>query len=748
MTSPLLKLFTALRAPHDPMESSATGADHGRRFMACAVGALTFVLLYPFVDQNYLVNYQFDTHIFVRHVEQFRKALDTRQLSALPALEAWPPYFDAYDVLLTALTAATDGAGRIVPLVRGALPTLEMQTNFWVRWMSLGFHAVGMSFLWLALMRVYARPFVALGLTALVALSPTILPMDLGRNDWGVLGSLCAVLYFSTCCAQGDLRKRVLIGLGVSAALLVTMKLNGPAFGVFVAFALVAILVHRGADLRRIAILIGTFVLCAAVLSIRELYYLADVPRNIIAQLNDLSAWATGYPKPTLFYYSWDILADHGRVYRRLIWAAVPVAAIAVAVRPSLTGLFVGGTFGLFLAWSLVVDYGFDRGGYHLLPLFVLMIALAFAHGEHLVRVTVGRPRLVRAVSGLAVAMLLAEPLLVVGRRYAAQSVEVFSRPSAVHITRTLPAEWMASTFPRGTRIATIHTTDVAWIPPVHELGFTFVDTLLTAASEILKRDPPTLSELRSAADVLLVTDFQELWTTWNLDQIGEHDRADRWRQWFETLRRSVPSVTFSSERNGYYYRTLEVFTLDPAANVAALRASLASVQDPVTSRGPLDSEAPEVRAMLDLATARGHWELETHQGSTATLQHSPTAHGEMRVRVTSLTGHVPWYVKVNQVAFEITRGRAYVLSFRARADAPRRIAGAVGQNGPPWEALGLYQVVDLTSEWATHELTFVAAASDPNARVYFDLGFSDVAVELADVTLRDVAADLTVTPK
>ncbi len=748
MTSPLLKLSTALRTPHDAMEPPASGADHGRRPMACAVGALIVALLYPFVDQNYMVNYQFDTPVFFRHVEQFRKALDTRQLSALPPLEAWPPYFDAYDVLLTALTAATNGVGRIVPQVREALPTLETQTNFWVRWMSLGFHAVGMSFLWLALMRVYARPLVALGLTMLVALSPTILPMDLGRNDWGVLGSLCAVLYFSTCCAQGDLRKRVLIGLGVSAALLVTMKLNGPAFGVFVAFALVAILVHRGADLRRIAILIGTFGLCAAVLSIRQLYYSADVVESVIAQLNEVKAWSTSYPKPTLFYYSWGVLENQGTVYRWLTWAAVPVVTIAMVVRPTLTGLFVFGSFCAFVAGSLAVDYGFARGGYHLLPLFVLMMALAFAHGEHWLRVATGRALLVRAVSGAGVAMLLAEPLLVVGKSYASQAAQVFNRPSAVRITRTLPAEWMASTFPRGTRIATVYLTVAAMIPPIHDLGFTFVDTLLTTSSEQLTREPPPLSELRSAADILVVSDYQETWISWNLEHMGEHDRAARWRQWFEMLRRSVPSVTFSSDSPGYYYRTLEVFSFAPTSNAAALRASLSSVRDPVTARGPLDSEAPEVRAMLDLATARAHWELETHEGSTATLLHSPTTQGEMRVRVTSLPGHVPWYVKVNQMVFEIADGRPYVLSFRARADAPRQIAGAVGQNGPPWQALGLYQVVDLTTEWTTHELTFTGASTDSNARVYFDLGFSDVAVDLADVTLRDVAAKEALTPK
>lgn len=201
--------------------------------MAVVVGALIFALLYPFVDQNYESNCQWDTHVFATHVVQFRQALATGNPNALPRLAVWPPYFDAYDVLLTILTAATAGIGRIVPTLAQVLPTVEIQTNFWARWMSLGFHCIGMAFLWLALMRLYARPLVALTLTLLVALAPTILENDLGRMDWGVIGSLCAVLYFNICLAQGDQRRSVLISLGVAAGLLVTMKLNGPAFAIF-----------------------------------------------------------------------------------------------------------------------------------------------------------------------------------------------------------------------------------------------------------------------------------------------------------------------------------------------------------------------------------------------------------------------------------------------------------------------------------------------------------------------------------
>lgn len=708
--------------------------------MAFAVASLVLVCLYPFVDQNYQINYQFDTQVFGQHVAQFRKALETGRLSALPTLESWPPYFDAYDVLLTVLTEATTVAGRVFSAIDQSLPTVEIQTNFWARWMSLAFHCVGMALLWLTLMRLYARPLVTLGLTTLVALAPTVIDMDLGRNDWGVLGSLCAVLYFNIRIVQGDLRRRVLIGLGVSAALIVTMKLNGPAFATLVVFSLFSIKFHRGNDIGRMGLLLVAFVIPVLVLSFRELYYLVDFLPNLMSQLADLARWSTKSPKPSWFYYSWDILESQGTVYRLLVWASVPVVLTSLARRPSLTGLFVFASFSTFLAWSLVVDYGFARGGYHLLPFFVMMMAAGFAQIEHSIRCVIGRPRLARQIAGITVAVLLTEPLLVVARNYAAAASLMFERTSAVSITRTLPAEWMAKVLPRGTRVATLLGNDISLLPPIHALGFVFDRSLFTASHDHFDLEPPSVSALRSTADVFIVTDYQRQQLLWDLNSLGRRDTASRWQRWFEMMRRDTPSVAFSAPRPGYYYRNLEIFVLAPASSAAALRASLPVIHSPVDVRGPLSGDLPEVREWLTLESAREHWQIETHQGSIASLQHSPNHPGEMRVSITRLTG-VAWHVKLNQMSFEIRGNQPYMLTFRARASQPRRIACAVGENGPPWRPVGLYEELDLTTDWRTYAYPFVGAMTELNARIYFDMGFSGVDVELADVVLRDVSA-------
>ena len=85
----------------------------------------------------------------------------------------------------------------------------------------------------------------------------------------------------------------------------------------------------------------------------------------------------------------------------------------------------------------------------------------------------------------------------------------------------------------------------------------------------------------------------------------------------------------------------------------------------------------------------------------------------------------------------EIQKNREYVLRFRARADASRSMAGAVGQTFSPWQTIGLYHQVVLTDEWQDYEMSFRAEADEPHARVFFDLGASAVSVDMAEVTLH-----------
>jgi hypothetical protein len=64
-----------------------------------------------------------------------------------------------------------------------------------------------------------------------------------------------------------------------------------------------------------------------------------------------------------------------------------------------------------------------------------------------------------------------------------------------------------------------------------------------------------------------------------------------------------------------------------------------------------------------------------------------------------------------------------------------------------PWNNLGLYGAVELAPKWQHFEFTFVATGDDENARIQFDLGGSDVAVEFSAVRLWSLSNGTSVEP-
>jgi hypothetical protein len=147
------------------------------------------------------------------------------------------------------------------------------------------------------------------------------------------------------------------------------------------------------------------------------------------------------------------------------------------------------------------------------------------------------------------------------------------------------------------------------------------------------------------------------------------------------------------------------------------------------------------------IESIRATWHINTHEGSEAQLEHSTDEMGFLRVRITKIEANVPWHVQLQQSYLQLKAGEKYVLSFRARATRVRTIAVTIGQNHAPWQALGLYRELWISPQWEDFESTFIATATDQNARIFFDIGASDASVEFADVVLRNAGSQVPLTP-
>ncbi len=137
-------------------------------------------------------------------------------------------------------------------------------------------------------------------------------------------------------------------------------------------------------------------------------------------------------------------------------------------------------------------------------------------------------------------------------------------------------------------------------------------------------------------------------------------------------------------------------------------------------------------------ASGMDGWYFEQHEGAVA---ETAAKDGVLRVdvRKTSTQG---WHVQGYQSGLKLTGGEPLALTFRARAEAKRRITISAMQAHEPWKVLASTEV-EAGSEWQPFRVIFTPSADDANARV----GFSNLAAatgwcEFADVSLKPAGID------
>lgn len=148
---------------------------------------------------------------------------------------------------------------------------------------------------------------------------------------------------------------------------------------------------------------------------------------------------------------------------------------------------------------------------------------------------------------------------------------------------------------------------------------------------------------------------------------------------------------------------------------------------------GPTDGGEGQ---LAEGAVSRGRWTLQHRPDRDAQIISSDDQPGMVRVEIIK-PGTTRFGIDVYQDLGALEAHRRYVLDFLARADRPRSMSLGVTQSYEPWDALGLYREVELTDRWQAFRFEFSAAGSDQHARLQFNLGVSNAAVEISDVSLK-----------
>ena len=140
-------------------------------------------------------------------------------------------------------------------------------------------------------------------------------------------------------------------------------------------------------------------------------------------------------------------------------------------------------------------------------------------------------------------------------------------------------------------------------------------------------------------------------------------------------------------------------------------------------------------------------WEFSVMPGSAAELMLPKESPELLRVAIRKANRDTTWHVQLFHSRFAVQRRVPYFITFRARADGPRKISFGIAQHHPPWTDLGLYTTVDLTPKWKQFREVFQARRPDTNAMIVFHLAGSDIPVEIDSVTLHSPPTGQKVDP-
>ena len=150
------------------------------------------------------------------------------------------------------------------------------------------------------------------------------------------------------------------------------------------------------------------------------------------------------------------------------------------------------------------------------------------------------------------------------------------------------------------------------------------------------------------------------------------------------------------------------------------------------TSNGPDVGE--ELVTNGDFSNGITGWTFGAWEGAAGT---SAVENGELVIAMTA-AGTEGWNAQLNTIGLDISKGKSYLVSFKARASVPFELPGNIGLNEDPWTTYSGYKKFSVGTEMDSFSFEFtMSAPDDRNARIVFDLGTFIGNIYFDDLSIR-----------
>lgn len=513
---------------------------------------------------------------------------------SLPAPSAGV-YFDGHSMIYAAATYVYEAVAGLL----GRTPSFVHSAVVSVGLVNAAAHVLATLVFFSTARLLTGERLVALCVTVLFAISPQFLAIGLERVDRLMILPLIVVLHAGVVILRGGGGLRLGAMVGVAMAVLAATKISGFLFAVIPGSALLIAFAGRGVwkagAWRPIAwraggTLVGALVVGGpvfAVLMLRQILYYGGFVERLKAGYGMQMMWTAVLPSTPRFYYNVDLFAGYGQFFLFLSLVAFIVVVIHGFRNRDVCCQWLSFNVILFSALG-VAAFKYDRGGYHLVPLYLYALAIAGGLARRVPHRLPFRGGIPGRVAAALPVLCLLVPVAVVAGRYADAAAVAWGRPEAIERTRFEPRDWLLRHFAAGSRICMLGGSE--WTgPPLKDAGMRVV----TAPFDFPYLDvgamgnfvTPRPYQIRSACDAMVFSDFHKRLYLDFLRMQGHEARAAEWETLYLAMSDAYPPVVFASDHPAYYVSKIEIHDLRGPPSTKAAQSEW-EMADPKLSSG------------------------------------------------------------------------------------------------------------------------------------------------------------------
>jgi aryl-phospho-beta-D-glucosidase BglC (GH1 family) len=219
-----------------------------------------------------------------------------------------------------------------------------------------------------------------------------------------------------------------------------------------------------------------------------------------------------------------------------------------------------------------------------------------------------------------------------------------------------------------------------------------------------------------------------------HIGEFGAYSRADMHSRvrWTRFLARYFDEQEFSWS---YWEFSSSFGIYDPQSRELRKPLVNALLHDPLP-----DASRTQKKMLMhsNFSSGNDSWILMAHGQAKASEM---VGGGSVQVNIEN-GGQEPWHVQWIRVGLALTKGKSYRITFRASAAAARTLHAYFGKNDHPWSPYNDYPEFTVTNVPSEQFFdVFMKDATDPNARIVFDLGRSSSQVVFHEIRLEELMA-------